>query len=84
MKTRSRVWGIIVVGIHTRVERAVPCTMSRFASEENTILYGVVSVDISHFDFNDPSSRVSSVKTTNIALAVLVVTTTSLRAFCKD
>ncbi|RYO48264.1 hypothetical protein AA0116_g12698 [Alternaria tenuissima] len=57
--------------------------MSVFASKENTILFGGVSVGKSQFDFNDHSWRVSSVKTTNIALIILVVTTVSLRLFAR-
>lgn len=57
--------------------------MLGLASKENTILFGGVSVDMSQFDSNDHSSRVSSVKTTNIALIVLVVTTVSLRLFAR-
>ncbi|CAO2653938.1 Nn.00g106710.m01.CDS01 [Neocucurbitaria sp. VM-36] len=49
----------------------------------NVLLFGGVEVDISQFDFDDHSSRVDSIKTTNILLIVLVMSIVSLRIFSR-
>jgi hypothetical protein len=55
--------------------------MSRQFSEENIVLFGGIEVDISQFDLDDRSSRVSSVKIANIIFIILVILTVSLRIF---
>jgi hypothetical protein len=45
----------------------------------NVILFGGVEVDLSQIDFNDRTSRVGTVKITNIVLIVLVVSIVTLR-----
>ena len=45
--------------------------------------FGGIRVDISQFDFNDTSSRVASVHTSNIVLISLVVSVVSLRLFAR-
>jgi hypothetical protein len=50
---------------------------------ENLVEIGGLRVDISQFDFSDTSSRVSHVRTANIALISLVVSVVSLRLFAR-
>ncbi|KAF1848658.1 uncharacterized protein K460DRAFT_353613 [Cucurbitaria berberidis CBS 394.84] len=47
------------------------------------LLFGGIEVDISQFDFNDHSSRTSSIKTTNTLLIILVVSIVGLRLFAR-
>ena len=42
-----------------------------------------LQVDVSQFDFDDHSSRVDSIKTTNILLIVAVVSIVGLRIFAR-
>jgi hypothetical protein len=57
--------------------------MLKQQSDGRLVLFGGIEVDISQFDFNDHSSRVANVKTANIILIILVVSTVSLRIFAR-
>lgn len=47
------------------------------------VVFGGIRVDISQLNFNDHSSRVAAVITTNIIMMVLVVIVVSLRLFAR-
>lgn len=57
--------------------------MSRYEPKNLTVFFGGITVDASHFDFDDHSSRVVTVRIANIVLIVLVLFTVSLRLFAK-
>jgi len=50
---------------------------------QRTVVVGGIAVDTSSFDFNDRSSRVTAIETTNITLIILVGCFVGLRLFVR-